>query len=476
LSAWIWKLGFTVDRLPHLRVFDTRADDTLRATNNKSSALEAKRMYARWPAEAFQPSGPDPKVSAAELTRFHAVRDGRSLGAAPAKTEEDLLTPIVEMVGWPHPEEERRLRKLAPILRSLDPVEGQFPKRAEKRGVERVLHISMGTDVDPQAGQVRALKELGSEGYREIRWYADYSDSAKRQRAILDAAAELKPTLIFAQLQTKNAVDEETIQQLRRVADPKCIIATWSGDIADVNSPWGVDWQASLGRLVDLNLHSSLSHVRAIRAAGLHNSAYLQIGIDPIQYCEFPADVETRAKIDYVYDVCFLGSRYGNGDAFSKSMPRHDAGLRDEVVFRMKEAFGDRFGLFGNGWENDSKTVPLRKAHEAYWESKIGLNVSLANFLSCYSSDRLHRILGCGSLLLTKRFPMMSTYGLVHGSNALIWDIPEQAVTLAKDILAQPEKLAEIAHNGATLARDHHAWGVRCLELQPYLDAVRAAR
>ena len=98
----------------------------------------------------------------------------------------------------------------------------------------------------------------------------------------------------------------------------------------------------------------------------------------------------------YQYDVSFLGSRYGSGDAFSKSMKVHDAALRDAVVLEMKRAFGDRFGMFGRGWaeflgqhgiEHVEQTVPLNRAHEIYWRSRIGLNVSLCNFLENYSID-----------------------------------------------------------------------------------------
>src|SRR5262249_3607901 len=130
--------------------------------------------------------------------------------------------------------------------------------------------------------------------------------------------------------------------------------------------------------------------------------------------------------------------------------------------------------LFGTGWGGRAEVVALDKAHEVYQHSRIGLNISLDNNLECYSSDRIFRILGCGALLLTKRFPGMSVLGLEHGKNCLVFDTVEEAVELVRKTV--PTRVAEIAAAGAQLAREHHTWAVRMQELQAYVDAVRGAR
>lgn len=474
LSAWMHKLGWKIAELPHLHVVDDRPEDPLRERNSKDSGLEAKRMYVRWPAEAFRPDGPDPRVTPEELERFHRVRDGLPVvdGAKSVKPPEGPET-FAQMVGWPEPQEEERLQKIARRIRALDPVEGKFPERAAALRPERVLHVALVTKADPQAGLVRALKKLGSAGYAQVDWYDLKHD--ERQIRILDEAAKLRPSVIFMQLQEPNAVDVDTMKALRQVCDPSCVIATWCGDIASFNSPWNVDQQVAFGRTVDLVLHSSYSHVSALRAAGCHNSGYFQIGFDPNQYSR-PVVTTATGSIHKDFDVCFLGSKYGGGDVFSQSMRWHDAELRDQAVVQMREALGDRLGLFGRGWGGEERTVPLAQAHEVYWRSKAGLNVSLANDLECYTSDRLHRILGCGALLLAKSFPMMSTYGLEHGVNCLVWETPEQAVALAREWLLTDRDWKAVADAGATLAHANMTWDTRMLEVIPYLEAVRGAR
>lgn len=482
-SAWVWRLGHKVVALPHLRVLDARPDDALREKNKARYGADTKRFYARWPAASFRPDGPEPRVTEEELVRYcEVVAEAGSPAKSPVRDNDPLET-FVELVGFPEPQEERRLRKIAPLLRALDPVDGQFPKRAKKLSKERVLHVHInGKDaVDQQAGLVMALMELGGYSYEMIRW-TDL-DHAARQVAIADAAARLRPTIVFMQLQAPGVVNPETIKRIREVS-PGVVIVLWNGDVANENRPFDVEWQVQIGRLCDIVLHSSMSHVRVLRAAGIHNSGFLNIGFDPFQY-RVAGDKEeidgVLHNIEKDFDVSFLGSRYGGGDPFSSSYkwkngePAHDAALRDEVVTKMSEAFGTRFGLFGSGWGPGSKVVPVTESHTVYWKSKIGLSISLDNNLEMYTSDRALRILACGAMLLVKRFPGMSVLGLVEDVNCVAFDTADAAVSLAKAYASDDVSRNRIAAEGAELASEH-TWSVRMRELQPYLDVVRSVR
>ena len=353
-----------------------------------------------------------PLVSDEERARFEAVRVRGAAKMRPKSSARSVVVSgIAAGIGWPHPEEEARLLAQGRRVRALDPVEDHFPARAVRLPEERVLHVHINGEkaVDQQAGLVRALQKLGGNrdalyigreknfraevmrvpldvgaiwhgdvelvdrglGYVQVRW-PDYPRE-ERQKKILEAAEILKPTLVFMQLQTPNAVDVETVRAIRKVADPRCVVVSWCGDIASENSPWRADWQVDLGRACDLTLHSSYSHVRVLRSLGIHNAAYLQIGYDDEQYreprdgtgeivYECRDDKNGREIRAYDYDVCFLGSRYG-ADVFSASMSQHDAKLRDDVVEAMKMVGGDRFGLFGNGFDPPRPVVPVTQAY-----------------------------------------------------------------------------------------------------------------
>lgn len=473
LSAWLHRLGWTIEVRNDLRVEDIRTTDGLRARNEQGADFEASLFYWRWPCEAFRAVGITPNVSSEELRRYREVIDGRWVSPSKVSAEElqrhrkSLAYVASVRMPWPCPDREPALAAVAPQLHALDPVHDQLPQRAASlRRSERVVHFHLGTETDPQAGLVRAIRSLAVDEsvYRKVDWvsHPDYEEKT------LVCCAEVRPTLVFMQIQTPDVVSPEMIRRLREASDPRVVVITWNGDVGSNNSPWSIDWQVPLGRAVDLTLHSSMTHVRALRAAGVHNAAYLQIGYDPDQY-RLPPERTIRE-----HDVCFLGSRY-YGDEFSRSLRAHDGDLRDEVITAMRSAFGVRFALYGTGYGADVQPIPLSRSHEALWMSKLALSISLSNDFEFYSSDRLPRALACGGAVLLKRFSGMGSWGLRHGENCLAWESVEEAVTLAGEAVATGA-WEHLGVAGAALASAHHTWNVRMLELQPYLDAVRASR
>ena len=188
---------------------------------------------------------------------------------------------------------------------------------------------------------------------------------------------------------------------------------------------------------------------------------------------------------DRVIDVAFLGNRYNTvGDPFASTYkwkngsPAHDAGLRDEVVEKLREELGDRFALYGSGWGGEVRHVPVTESHLIYQRAKIGLSISLDNKLECYSSDRLLRVLACGALALVKRFPGMSVLGLRHADNCLVFETAEEAVALARKALdpKNADLLQGIAERGARLAAENHGWEVRMREMMKYVKSIRSNR
>lgn len=398
-----------------------------------------------------------PGVSCQDLEHVDALRARNRPAEDHGDTWRRLFQPLLQTRAAPPAPDPERLTRLY----AIDPREGQFPARREPRR-ERVLHLHLTSPEDPQAGLVRALSGLGD--YVQIDWQAA---GAGLSEAVLAAANWLRPTLVFMQLQTPNVVSPGLVTRLRPLLGRAGVVATWCGDVAAKNSPWDVAWQVPLGQAVDLTLHSSHTHVLALRAAGVRGAAYLQIGYDEAQYRPAPG-------VEVQNDVCFLGNRYYNPQ-YLASLREHDAHLRDAVIGALARAFGARFALYGSGHPGGRGALPLCRAHEAYQRSRIGLNISLCNTFLAYSSDRIFRILGCGALLLAKRFPLVSTYGLVHGENCLLWDTPEEAVALAKRAVAPGGEAERVrmAAAGAELAAERHTWTARMGELAALLAAVR---
>jgi len=362
--------------------------------------------------------------------------------------------------------------KSARLLWELDPEWGHAPWRATPQRPERVLHVHLATGEEPQASLCDALASLAEPGGHErIDWTA-LATPAERHRAVVDAAGRLRPTLIFMQLQRPGVLSPQTIQDARRASGrDDCVIATWCGDVGGVNGPDSTPGDAyafDLGRHCDLMLYTSSSQVRAHRSRGMACAAYLQIGYDEARY--FEGD---ESQYGTRHDVVFLGSKY-QASHFA-GMKSAETGLRSEVVGMLRQRFGDRFGLFGNGWGDGVASLPPAQSGEAYRHSHLGISVSLTSQLERYSSDRLFRALACGAPVLVKDFSDAASLGLRDGVNCLVWTHPQEAVDSVERWVA-PERrqaLRVIGRRGAALACEHHAWTTRLLELSPLLAAAR---
>src|SRR5256885_12039554 len=130
------------------------------------------------------------------------------------------------------------LNERAIRLWRLDPEHGHAPWRGRPDRRERVLHVHLATPEEPQTSLCKALASLGgSDGYRRVDWTA--LPFADRQRAVLDAAAAQRPTLVFMQLQTSGVLAASTVAELRRTAhSPELVIISWCGDVGGENGPF----------------------------------------------------------------------------------------------------------------------------------------------------------------------------------------------------------------------------------------------
>jgi hypothetical protein len=358
-------------------------------------------------------------------------------------------------------------------LWELDPEWGHAPWRSAPERVERVLHVHLNTSAEPQRSLCNALASLATaDGYVRVDW-TSLATLAQRHQAVVEAAARLKPTFVFMQLQRPDVLAPETVAEVRRVTGGNdLVIASWCGDVGGCNGPMpsGDDrWGYELGPHCDLMLYSSMSQVRAHRSRGMHNSAYLQIGYDEERYFEGPDEGYGSA-----FDIVFLGVRYE--EQHWPGLVANDVRLRAHVAETLQRRLGWRFGLFGGNWPGGVPGLAPGDSGNVYRSSRLALSISICSNLELYSSDRLFRALACGAPVLVKRFSGWSSFGMKDGSNMFAWDTPDEVCAVMDRWLGRPAELREIGRAGAELARDHHSWGIRMLELAPMITAMRSGQ
>lgn len=439
LSMWVRRLGYRVAGGTNCTLVDFHDNDALRArSHNVEQGRSVTIFYARWPDARFLAfRGPMPKLGAAEVRALTKLEQG------------------------PLPQERWE------GLHSADPQVGSLPVAVDP-SPERVLHVYIRTDDDPQASMVKAFRGLGTRGYAAVDWLS--LSPAERNAACVKAAATLRPTLVFMQLQSPDAIALETIRQIRMDPrrDPGCVVVLWSGDVGPVNGPWpGLHdaWSHLYAKTVDAMLYTGTGQVEMQRSRGMTNAAYLQIGFDEDRY--YPS--LNPSSYGTIHDVVFLGQDYGDQWV---CVPNNDTELRRQVVRAFTSEI-PRFCAYGGGW--GAGHLPQIRAGDIYRGSLLAISTSLVSNLGRYTSDRMIRAMACGTTTLVKRFSDMEGMGLEHGKNCLVWDTPGEAVALAKRWLSPShrDELLQIGRSGAKLMKDHHTWTARIRELSYIVKRLR---
>lgn len=148
-------------------------------------------------------------------------------------------------------------------------------------------------------------------------------------------------------------------------------------------------------------------------------------------------------KIHYVgvrekkYDGCFIGNFHNNL-----------AGPRIEALDAFfKACTGPIF--FGNRI--------FQEVTEKYAESRLVFNRSINGD----ANMRVWETLCSGSCLVTDRVPDLELLGLVDGVHYAGYDSPEEAHSIAHDLLAQEERREEIAAAGRAFVLERHTYAHR---------------
>ena len=238
----------------------------------------------------------------------------------------------------------------------------------------------------------------GENGFtKAMRKYCDYKEIncgiTNVNEHIIGTCQEWKPDLVFFQVQTPNIIK---IQTLLEIAALDILAFNFTGD---VRAPLP-DWYLELAPHFTSTLFTNMNDVNTVRDNNW-NSDFLNNGFDPEIY-------KPEGEIKVVPPIIFMGNNYGAG-YFPLSQERID------TVYALKKEFGTEFGLYGNGWNNVDGNFNHSQVEEAavYRGAKIAINLSHFEYED-YSSDRLLRILGTGTMCISKWYPGIDKIPLMY--------------------------------------------------------------
>ncbi len=149
-------------------------------------------------------------------------------------------------------------------------------------------------------------------------------------------------------------------------------------------------------------------------------------------------------ELPKLYDVCFVGLRYG---------------IRDQIVKALKNA-GLVVRTFGHGWPDDH--LPAKDVPRLFAQSRIVLGIGTIDYCKDFFALKMRDFDGpmSGSFYLTHANPDLN---LVYdvGKEIVVYRNPAECVTLAKYYCEHEIERELIAQRGRNRAEMEHTWADR---------------
>jgi len=254
---------------------------------------------------------------------------------------------------------------------------------------------------------------------------------------------ELKPEYCFMQIQNPAMMTVEAIREMAKHTN----IINWTGDVRD-NKEWH-DWFEAIGKEIYLTLFTNEKDVVYLKNKGVRTD-YLQIGFDNINY-------NKKNNIGGFPEIVFCCNNYGQ---FPLSQ------YRINVAKTLKEHYKEKFYVYGTNWDKYGiKTCSLNNIQEANAYNTCKIAISVSHFaIERYFSDRLLRIMGCGTLPLSHYYPGIEKDFIINKDIVIFNDLKE-LINKCDYYLENTSERLMIANNAFIKAHNNYTWDYRCKKL-----------
>ena len=310
---------------------------------------------------------------------------------------------------------------------------------------QKLLHIMMGQyNPDLKRGLDSVFECV------HFDWLAYGTKSPLLQINLLGEFNRFQPDIVFMHIQSGEVLDIQTIQQMAS----RSMVFNFTGD---VRYPLPNHY-LEIGRNIKSTLFTNMNDVDTSIADGI-NADYLQVGFDSQEF----NPMGDRGNYP---EILFLGSNYSTS-------PFPLTEYRYNMVKSLKAHFGNKVGVYGNGWAElgNGNITTYSEEGKAYRSCKIAINLSHFAYRR-YSSDRLWRILGSGAFCLTHRYPEMEL-DFIDGQDVIAWDNINDLIFKVNKYLNDDNERGKVALNGCFKARTKHTWHHFAKDLKTLIDKYK---
>lgn len=317
----------------------------------------------------------------------------------------------------------------------------------------KVLFLPLNYGEVIQEGMYDAFRQAGCE--LEIFDYFHYYNQKKNVRSarnlLVTKARQFRPDLMHMQIQHTSVIDAGTVQTIKS-ENPNLIITNWTGDVRD----YVPKTYKSIAAVSDYNLISSTGQIPLFENEIKKKIYYWQIGYNPKFY--YP---ENAVRTNFEWDISFAGN-------VARKDNHRDAPLRMQACRMLRREFGDRFGLAGDGWPKDLRSMGSREqktlSQSVFHKSFCNLNINHYNQINHYFSDRLLMILASGRPVISLAFPNWESY-FTNLSDLIIVENINEIPNKVRMLKTNPDLANFIGNSGAAKVFAEHTYYSRVKEL-----------
>lgn len=322
--------------------------------------------------------------------------------------------------------------------------------------MKKVLHAAL---LAPNYSNKGIMDGFFGAGFKEYKLF-DYflhrfnTDQETMQKMLVKEAEDMKPDLIWMQVQVSDIIDAETFKALSKIA----FTVNYTFDIRHKEQ---TEWLYNLVPHIGLMCFSNQRDVDECKSRGYNNVMVLQSSVD--------MDVYKPNRFAYTPNfVSFIGTNFA-----ATNMPFPQSDERVEMVDRLRKRFGKSFDVWGRGWGESQSTFPGQEA-KIYDTSLMGINHNNFNE-ELYTSDRLWRIMASGVMCLTSYFKGLETL-FTRGKDIDWWETLDELEEKIDYYFSNPDEAANIAFNGCWNVRANHKWENRIMQMRAFIESMGFGR
>lgn len=311
----------------------------------------------------------------------------------------------------------------------------------------RFLFLSQARQIEDQPDfHASFLKAVGGENYLNVPYRASYDQGGwpLLERKILEANEDFRPDVIYFQFfHSPEKVHPRTLLRNLKNAPNHPMIFGSLGDLFDMGA------FAFLGRPLPPSITELCAETDAFFTTSMGATAQSlvvhggkNIVFLPNAYCpeHFPV---AKTMSDKLYDVVMLG----NSPRFASLHPLVSvptAWKRRFVSWQLARAFGERLGIYGQGWKGISAHggVPFKEQVELFRKSRIVVDAPPRFPEELYSSDRPYFICGAGASLVIQYTPKMEMLFEPNVHAHFVYRLRDSS-RICKNVLALPKDVRE---------------------------------